>query len=336
MFSFVFRWIVLFCLGSSLTPLLHAAKGLQIYFIDVEGGAATLLVAPSGQSLLMDAGFRGFDDRDPERIAAALKAAGVKRLDYLLTTHYHRDHVGGVPHLADRVKIDKFLDHGPNQEDTRNAKEDYADYVKTLKLGEHVVVKTGDTIPIKDVAVQVVSAAGEVMKKPLPGGGQPNPACATKLSAPEDNTENAQAVGVLITYGRFRFLNLGDLAWQKEQELMCPNNPIGTVDLYLVARHGLNEPPAVLNALRPRVVVMNSGPRNLETPEDWARLKATPGLQDLWQLHFALEAGKDNTPDPFIANVDEYCKGAYLHVAVDPDASFTIYNQRNKFQKVYK
>ena len=319
-----------------LVSSLQAARTMQIYFIDVEGGAATLVVAPSGQTLLMDAGFRGFEDRDPERIIAAMKAAGVKKIDYLVTTNYHRDHVGGVPHLADRIKIDKFLDHGPNSEDTRNAKEDYADYVKTLKLGEHVVVKAGDTIPIRDLAIQVVSAAGQVIKTPLEGGGQPNPACASKLSAAEDTSENAQSVGVLIAYGRFRLLNLGDLAWQKEQELMCPSNPIGTVDMYLTARHGSSEPPAVLNALHPRVIVVNDGPRNPVTTEDWTRIKAAPGLQDLWQLHFAMEAGKDNAPDPFVANVDEFCQGDYLRVTVDFDGSFTIFNHRNKFLKAYK
>jgi len=332
---FLAHGVLLLGVAVSSTVDLRAAKNLQIYFIDVEGGAATLVVGPSSQSLLIDGGFRGFEDRDPDRIVAAMKAAGVKKLDYLLTTDYHRDHVGGVPHLADRIKIGTFLDHGPNTEDTRNAKEDYADYVKTLKLGEHLVTKPGDTIPMRDVSIQVVSAAGQMIQAPVEGGGRSNAFCGAKLSAAEDTTENAQAVGVLITFGRFRFLNLADLAWQKEQELMCPNNLIGTVDLYLAARHGLNEPPTLLPALHPRVIVLNNGPRSPSIPEDWARVKASPGLQDLWQLHFALEAGKDNTPDPFIANVDEFCQGAFLRVTAEPDASFTVFNTRNKFQKAY-
>jgi len=318
---------------------LLAARPLEIYFIDVEGGQSTLIVSPSGQSLLIDAGWRGFDGRDAERIVQAAKAAKVKQIDYLLITHYHRDHVGGVPQLANRIKIVNFLDHGPNMEDSKVVKEDYSDYVKTFQRGEHVVLKPRDTIPIKDLKVEVLSAAGEVVRSPLVGAGQPNPFCAASPARQDDPTENARSLGVLLTYDRFRFLDLGDLTWNKELALMCPNNPIGTVDVYLTSHHGLNQSgsPALVKGVHPRVAIMNNGARKGGSPDAWQIVKDSPNLQGLWQLHYAMEGGQDhNVPDSFIANVDEHCQGNYLKLTAESNGTFTVYNSRNKFQKVYK
>src|SRR5437660_8378851 len=166
------------------------SKSLQIFFVDVEGGQATLIVSPSGQSMLIDTGWRGFDGRDAERIFQAAKAAKVKQLDYVLITHYHRDHVGGVPQLADRMKIGTFLDHGPNKEDAKVVNEDYADYVKTLSRAQHQVIKPGDNIPLKGVSIQVLAAAGEHIQTPLAGAGQPNSFCASSPKRQNDPTEN--------------------------------------------------------------------------------------------------------------------------------------------------
>ncbi|MBV9769271.1 MAG: MBL fold metallo-hydrolase, partial [Bryobacterales bacterium] len=210
------------------------ARPLEIFFIDVEGGQSTLIVSPSGQSMLIDTGWRGFEGRDADRIVQAAKAAKIKHIDYLAITHYHRDHVGGAPQLADRIKILNFLDHGPNAEDSKVTKEDYSDYVKVIQRGEHRVLKPGDTVPIKGLTVNVLTAAGAHIETPLAGAGQPNPYCATTPKRETDPTENAQSLGVLITYDKFRFLDLGDLTWNKELELMCPNNLIGTVDVLLV------------------------------------------------------------------------------------------------------
>src|SRR5258708_22716554 len=151
------RTTVVFICLAGFGPNLHAAKAVEIFFIDAEGGQATLIVSPSGQSLLIDTGWRGFDGRDAERIAQAAKAAKIKQIDYLLITHYHRDHVGGVPQLADRLKVVNFLDHGPNMEDSKVTKEDYADYVKTIQRGEHVVLTPGDTVPMKGLSVKVLT-----------------------------------------------------------------------------------------------------------------------------------------------------------------------------------
>ena len=336
--GFALRFVAILC-GLLWMAALADAKPIEIFFIDVEGGQSTLIVSPSGQSLLIDTGWRGFDGRDANRIVQAAKSAGVKQINYLLITHYHRDHVGGVMQLATQMKILNFVDHGPNIEDSKATKEDYSDYVKTLQRGEHVVAKPGDTIPIKDLKVDVLTAAGVAIKTPLSGAGQPNQFCAASPARQDDATENAQSLGVLVTFGSFRFLDLGDLTWNKELALMCPNNPIGTVDVYLTSHHGLNQSgsPALVKAVHPRVAIMNNGARKGGSPDAWQIVKDSPGLEDLWQLHYAMEGGKEhNVPDSFIANVDEHCQGSYLKLTAESNGSFTVFNARNKFQKVYK
>ena len=278
-------------------------------------------------------------ERDAERIYQAAKAAKVKQLDYVLITHYHRDHVGGVPQLADRMKIGTFLDHGPNKEDAKVVNEDYADYVKTLPRAQHQVVKPGDSIPLKGLAINVLTAAGDHIQAPLAGGGQPNPFCESSPKRQPDPTENAQSAGILLTYGNFRMIDIGDLTWNKELELMCPNNPIGSVNVYLVSHHGSEQSgsPALVQGLHPQVAIMNNGARKGGSPAAWQIVKDSPGLEDLWQLHYAMDGGKDhNVPDTFIANVDEHCEGKYLKLTAESDGSFTVYNSRNKFQKPYK
>ncbi len=326
-------------LAGAFVPSMASAKQLEIFFIDVEGGQSTLIVSPSGQSLLIDTGWRGFEGRDADRIAAAAKAAKVKQIDYLLITHYHRDHVGGVPQLADRMKIVNFLDHGPNTEDSKVTKEDYSDYVKAIQHGEHTVLKPGDIVPIKGLSVKVLTAAGDHIQTPLEGAGQPNSYCATTPKRETDPTENAQSTGVLVTFEKFRFLDLGDLTWNKELALMCPNNPIGSVDVLLVSHHGLNQSnsPALVDAVHPRVAIMNNGARKGASPDAWQIVKDSPGLEDLWQLHYAIAGAKEhNVPDSFIANVDEQDSGQYIKLTAEGNGSFTVWNQRNKFEKVYK
>lgn len=201
------------------------------------------------------------------------------------------------------------------------------------------MVKPGDTIPIKGLTIQVLTAAGEVLPSPLASAGQPNPFCAASAKKEDDSTENARSTGVLVTYGSFRFIDLGDLTWNKELALMCPNNPIGTVDVYLTSHHGLNQSgsPALVQALHPKVAIMNNGARKGGNPDAWQIVKDSPGLEDLWQLHYAMAGGKEhNAPDTFIANVDEFCEGKYLELTAQSNGSFTVLNSRNKFSKAYK
>ncbi len=320
--------------------MLFGAKSLEIFFIDVEGGQATLIVSPSGHSMLIDTGWRGFNGRDAERIWQAAKTVKVKQLDYVLITHYHRDHVGGIQQLADRMKIGTFVDHGPNLEDSKVTKEDYADYEKVLPRGQHLVVKPGDTIPLKGLTVEVLTAAGEHIQSPLAGAGQANPLCASVQKKQVDPSENARSLGTILTYGSFRFLDLGDLTWNKELELVCPNNLIGKVDVYLTTHHGLGASgnQAIVQAIHPRVAIMNNGARKGGDPLAWQIIKDSPGLEDIWQLHYSVAGGSDhNVRDSYIANVDEVGDaGSYLRLSAQQDGSFTVYNSRNKFERSYK
>jgi competence protein ComEC len=315
-----------------------AAKPLQIYFIDVEGGQATLVVSPSGQSLLIDTGWPGYDGRDADRIQAAAHQAGIQQLDYVLITHYHRDHVGGVPQLADGMKIGTFVDHGPNLEDSQETRADYAAYEKAIAGHAHVVVKPGWALPIKGLDVRVLTAAGEHIASPLPGQGTANSYCAAEPAAAADATENARSIGVLIKYGQFRFLDLGDLTKKKELELACPNNMIGTVDLFLVTHHGsdLSNTKALDWALHPRVAIFDNGPRKGASPAAWQVVHDSPGLEDLWQLHYAAQSDRDhNIADERIANVKENCEGKLIKATAEADGTFTITNTRTGEQKTY-
>ena len=326
--------------GLCAGPLLCAGKPLDIYFIDVEGGQATLFVAPSGQTMLVDTGWRGFNNRDTDRILAAAKAAKIKQLDFVVITHYHRDHVGGVPQLADQMKIGTFVDHGPAMEDSKVVKEDYADYEKTVARAQHIVAKPGDVIPVKGLHVDVLTSAGDRIQTALPGAGQPNPLCSSTEKKDDDPSENARSLGMLISYGKFRILDLGDLTWNKEMELVCPNNLIGTVDVYLTTHHGgsSSNNPALVDAVHPRVAIMNNGARKGGNPPAWQIVKDSPGLQDLWQLHYAVEGGKEhNVPDSLIVSVDETGdNGGWIKLSAESDGSFSVTNSRNKYHKEYR
>lgn len=330
---------LLFSLVLCLAPALQAAKTLDIYFIDVEGGQCTLIISPSGQSMLIDTGWRGFNGRDADRVATIAKHAKLKQIDYVLITHYHRDHVGGITQLADRMKIGTFVDHGVNLEDTKVVREDFADYEKVLPRGQRLTVKPGDQVPLKGVTVNVLSAAGNLITKPLPGAGQPNPLCAGATRKEADPSENARSLGTLFTYGTFKMIDLGDLTWNKELDLVCPVNLIGNVDVYLTTHHGSDQsgPAAIVQALHPRVAIMNNGAKKGGSPSSWQTIKDSPGLEDLWQLHYSLEGGAaHNARDTFIANVDEACEGKYLKLSAMADGSFTVTNSRNKYEHTYK
>ncbi len=330
--------LALLALFVTLCPL-WAAKNLEIYFVDVEGGQATLIVAPSGESMLVDTGWLGYGGRDAERIAAIAKHAKIKKIDYVLITHHHLDHVGGALALSQRLPVGTFLDHGANVETGKQAAELDANYAKALADAQHKVVKAGDTIPVKGLDIRVVAANGEHISNPLPGGGQSNTACATAIRKETDPSENARSAGFVLSYGSFRFLDLGDLTWNKEMELACPKNLIGPIDVYLTTHHGLEQSnaPALVHALHPKVAIMNNGAKKGGSPSAWQAIRSSPGLEDIWQLHFAVAGAKENNaPDTFIANVDDPCEGKYLRLTVQPDGTYTVFNSRNKYTKTYK
>jgi len=328
----LFRSLALFCAAAVWT--LAAPKSLEVFFIDVEGGQATLLVTPSKQAVLVDTGWPGFSNRDADRIAKAAKSAGVKAIDYLIITHYHMDHVGGVPQLAAKLPVKNFVDHGPNRESGRQADQLFQDYSEAAAKGKRMIVKPGDTIPLKDVEIQVVTADGNS----IDGTGPANSLCSSAPQYPEDKSENAKSLGVRIKYGKFRMLDLGDLTSRRELDLVCPSNKVGPVDVYLTTHHGMEQSNAkeIVYAVQPRVAIMNNGARKGGAPAAWKIIKSSPGLEDLWQVHYSI-AGKSeaNSPEPFIANLEEQCEGQYLKVTANSDGSFSVWNSRNKYSKNY-
>ncbi len=284
-----------------------ATKPLEIYVVDTEGGKAALWVAPGGQSLLIDSGNPG--PRDLERIMVAVNDAGLKQIDYLLSTHYHVDHIGGMQELAKRIPIGTFIDHGPTVEEREQVQGFQASYAELYGKAKHMVVKPGDKVPIPGLDWRIVTSDGKVLKTPLPGGGKPNPACAGVTTRPVSGPdENAQSVGSVITFGQFRAIDLGDLLWNKETELVCPNNPVGMVDVYFVTHHGLDQSgsPALVHGVQPRVAIMQNGTRKGAGTQAMPTMRSSPGLEDIWQLHWSYSAGiEQNSAGVFIANVDD-------------------------------
>jgi competence protein ComEC len=317
-----------------------SAQNLHIYAIDVEGGKSTLYVSPSGESMLVDTGYAGNNNRDADRIAAAAASAGVKRIDYLVVTHYHGDHAGGVPQLAAKLPIGMIYDHGDNFEASNEKTQAiFVPYAALRQKYSHQVVKPGDTIPIKGLQVNIVAAAGDTLAKPLPGAGQPNPDCVTYEALPPDPGENARSIAMIMTFGSLRISDLGDLFWDKEYELACPVNKLGAVDLYMTTHHGTatSSSPQMVWALHPKVAIMNNGADKGGSIKAWTTIEKSPGLEDLWQLHFSNEGGKDhNVADKFIANPStDDDKGYSIEVTARADGSFTVRNNRNQFEKTY-
>jgi competence protein ComEC len=312
-----------------LAPAAQAAKNLEIFFIDTEGGQATLVVSPSGQSMLIDTGYTGFGGRDANRIAEAAKLAHVKRINLLFLTHYHGDHAGGVKNLLEVLPVESFYDHG---EKVKDDKADSDAYAKARGSAPHFVYKPGDKIPIKDLDITVVVAA----QKHIETKGDANPFCAGLKPQDGEAGENPQSGGVVIQFGKFRFADLGDIIFNEELALLCPENRVGKLDLLLTPHHGTHVSPKADYAMAPGVVIENDGPTKGGKLEAYQMWRAMPGLEDLWELHFAMAVGRDgNSPDTFIANIDQRCEGEYLRVTAHEDGSFTVYNSRNKYTKTY-
>ena len=315
-----------------------STKHLLIYTIDVEGGQATLLVAPSGASLLVDTGWPGNNARDTDRIMAAMHDAGISKLDKVFITHYHTDHVGGVPNLVQRVHVGEFLDHGENREDSDITRHDYAAYLKAIEGKQRRIVHPGDTISVPGLSIVVLAADGEHIAS-VPGiKPVPNKYCAGERAWEADPSENARSAGILVRFGNFRFLDLGDLTKAKEIPLVCPDNLIGTVDLYLVNHHGMNlsSSRALVDAIHPRAAIMDNGAHKAGSPEAWQTVHDSPGLEDLYMLHTA--EGSDaahNSADPLVANLKGGSDGANFKAVASANGGFSVTNSRTGKTKDY-
>jgi beta-lactamase superfamily II metal-dependent hydrolase len=362
--------VLMFVAAAALAIAAPAAqprdKTLNIYVVDVEGGNATLFVAPSGGAVLIDTGNGGqAAARDVDRIMAAVKDAGLTQIDHLVTTHWHGDHFGGLAELANRLPIRHFVDHGANIQPAA-AVDEFLNkvYPAVYAKSKRTVVKPGDTLPLQGLDWRIVTAAGNVLQSPLPGAGAANPLCASYKPQEADKTENAQSVGSVVTFGRFRVVHLGDLTWNKEFDLMCPMNRIGTADLFVVSHHGQpsSNSPQLVHALESRAAIINNGTRKGGQPDAMRVIYSAPRLEDVWQLHFSLLSGQEFTPPGlFIANWADDAPAAmpvaaltppapgsgappppahngpahWIKVAAASDGSFTVTNARNGFAKSY-
>jgi beta-lactamase superfamily II metal-dependent hydrolase len=313
---------------------------LEIYFVDVEGGQSTLFVTPKGLSLLIDTGWAGNDARDAERILAVAKQAGLHQLDYVLLTHYHPDHAGGLAELAARIPIRATTDHGENAAPVElSTVPFYLSYEKLLAGGkvQRLSPRPGDALPIPELHPMVVSSAGAVLERALPGAGQSNAECATAAAGPVNQIENPRSLGTHMVFGELRILDLGDLTADKEAMLMCPANKLGNVDIFVVSHHGTasSNSSVLVHAIAPRVAIMDNGARKGGSPSVWQTIESSPGLEDLWQLHTAEEAGAKNVLDAFIANLPGPDGGNYLKLTAWPDGSFEVFNSRTQSTKKY-
>ena len=344
----------------------RASKNLDIYVLDVEGGNATLFVTPSGESLLIDTGNIGAAaPRDAGRIMAAMKDAGLQQIDHLIITHWHGDHFGGLAELASHITIKEFIDHGPNVQPAEAADNFLKDvYPKLYGKAKHTVAKPGDKIPIAGLDARVIASAGNIISSPLPGAGKPNPECA-QFKAGDNNAEDPQSVGTYFTFGKFRTVHLGDLTRNKEFELMCPVNRLPPVDLLLGLHHGQasSNSEVMVHALHPRAAIMNNGTRKGGEPDTMKSVFTSPGLEDLWEIHFSQLSGQEYTvPGMFIANtLDEPLNAMpinpisapapgpgtppppahngtahWIKASAQQDGTFTVTNTRNGFSKTYK
>jgi competence protein ComEC len=352
-------------MASAAVAQTRTAKTLDVYVIDVEGGNATLFVAPSGESLLIDTGNAGAAAvRDAGRIVEALKDAHVQQIDHLIITHWHGDHFGGLAKLAEQIPIKEFIDHGPNVQPGEAADTFLRDtYAPLVAKARHTVAKPGDKIAITGLDVRVVTSAGQTIKTPLPGAGKPNPFCANYKGG-DNNAEDPQSVGISVTFGKFHTIHLGDLTKNKEFELMCPTDRIGAVDVLLGLHHGQSSSnsPVLVHAVHPRVAIMNDGTRKGGEPDVMQTVHSSPGLEDLWQIHASVLSGQEYTvPGMFIANtIDDppaamavapiaapapgpgappapvhNGKAYWIKLSAQPDGSFTVTNTRNGFSKTY-
>jgi beta-lactamase superfamily II metal-dependent hydrolase len=357
--------VLVLCLLGGIVGLVAQPPGktLDIYFIDSEGGQSTLYVGPSGESLLVDTGNAG--ERDLTRILETLQAAGVRKIDHLWSTHYHGDHVGALLAVAKQVPIGHFYDHGPPHPGDRIVSKAFLTSYDEVSRGKRTIVKPGDRLRMAGLEITTVASANRFIRSNLGGGGRPNAACADTQPKDETSyidTDNGESAGFLMTYGRFRTINLGDLTWNGEIDLMCPTNRIGAVDVYLTSHHGLERSgsPALVHALQPRVAIMNNGTRKGGAADAFRVLHSSPGLEDLWQLHWSHNVGLDNAPATFVANVDDqaviagvlttpagqggrgggpaaaHTPAHLITINAQADGRFSVTNTRNGFRKTYR
>jgi len=333
---------VLLFVGLTNITFAGGADGrFDVYWIDVEGGAATLMVTPAGESVLIDTGNPGF--RDPDRIVrTATKVAKIQRIDHLIVTHYHLDHFGGAATLATLMPIGSVHDNGVFEGMPDDPGKEYFGF----KCEKRSVIQPGDKLELKQkddspsISMRCLGTRQKFVAAPqnAPSNSE---ICAAARQKERDGSDNANSVVMLIEFGNFRFYDAGDLTWNQEEHLVCPVNLVGIVDVYQVTHHGLDSSnnPIVLRSVRPTVAVMNNGTEKGCLPEVFANLKETKSLAAIYQMHKNLrpDGSVNNVPDEYIANLKADCDGNYVHMSVAGDAkNYTISIPANGHAKTYE
>jgi len=347
----------LFLAALLLAPLSASAADLCILSIDTEGGAAVLMKTPEGRSVLIDTGWAPGQGgpqaaslpSSADRIADAAKTLEISRIDYLIMTHYHADHLGGLEALLAKLPVDTFVDHGPNREPMRqgptpqqqaNAPDTrYPAWVAAWQGHHHLSVRMNDVLDVGSLHIRFVASDGEVLDNPLPGAGAPNPACANVPPPPRTGgDENNRSLGMLMTFGPTRIVNLGDLTWEKEIALFCPTNKLGRTDIYFVTGHGMDlssSPPTA--ALEPQAAIMQNGPTKGGDAGVIHTVTAYPGLQGFWRSHDTTRYPELNGDPDTIANRDgEPDQGHAIAIDVSPEGQIRVTNNRNGFSRDYR
>lgn len=327
----------------TLAPLLAVALGwispsfadsrdgrLDIYWIDVEGGAATLIVTPADESILIDAGFPG--GRDSDRILEAAKRAGLSRIDHLLITHFHFDHFGGAAEIAPEFPIAVLHERAIPDRDDKLSGPAYPMLIKQyreMSVGERRRIEVGATIPLRALpegaprlSLRCIAADRRIIPPPTPLPER-NPLTGSVAPKPHDPSDNGNSAVFILEFGEFRLFVGGDVTWNVEADIVTPYNVAGTVDVYLVNHHGRNTSnnPMLIRSLAPTVAVMSNGPRKGGDADVLATLKNTPSIQAVYQMHRDVRGDDRNTADEYIANVEERCAGNAIRLAVARDAS---------------
>ncbi len=326
----LFALIVISCFFSNQSPASEKFRGtLDIYFLDMVGGGSTLIVTPLGESVLIDTGSLEPEHRDADRIHRACRYAGLKHIDYLVTTHFDSDHYGGILELSKRIPIKCFMDKGAlppeHQQSGRSFNKLYPLYQQATK-GIVTPIRAGDDIPLRSdpsgkmSPIKFHSVASEKLIEGFDGDiDAPLEGFVIKKA---DEDDNARSIAMVLIYGRFKFFAGGDITWNVEHHLAHPVNIIGKVDLYQVTHHGLDQSnnPLLLKALSPTVCVAMNGPRKGIEPNTFRALKLLPSIKAIYQIHYNTIYGDEgNTAEEFIANKEDPQKGELIKVSVDPD-----------------
>lgn len=315
---------------------------LEVYWIDVEGGAATLIVTPARESILVDAGNPG--GRDAQRIhEVATRVAGLSQIDYLVVTHYHRDHFGGVAELAELMPVGALYERGLESAPEKERNDPALGPFRKARIRRRVVVKPGDQILLAQspgvplVDFRFLAASQRIAA--TEGAPQNAALCGGSTDKEQDTSDNANSLVMLLTQGPFRLLDTGDLTWNVEKQLVCPVDEVGKVDVFQASHHGLDQSnnPVLVRTLEPTVVVVDNGPRKGGQPGSFATFGSTPSVKAVYQLHRNLLAGASNTAPERIANAAENCSGDYIKLSVEPAArGYTLSVPSTRSRRSYK